>query len=126
MRFLHLQQLPAPRDPDILAGFCFQCGNDGRRIGRHRHAWMILLAERIGKDNHPLVSQHGAAMLPHPFEGVAAQQKGVELPEQRIEVDLRIEGNPVRFALRTRDLSIQTGRDHIPDFAQCAPPREIS
>src|SRR5687767_14894767 len=71
---------------------------------------MVLLAKRPREDDR-LHSRLPAA--PRDLKRSASQEKRVELVEECSEVDVRVNDDPVRFAVWPRDVAVQAHRDHV-------------
>ena len=74
-----------------------------------------MLPQRPRKDKRLHAGQGALPRARHALEGPASDEDRVELFEQGAEVDVGIHDDPVGFALRPRDVPVQTGRDRVPN-----------
>jgi hypothetical protein len=74
---------------------------------------MIALRHRLGNDEGSHARHSDLAGACHRLERPSSEENGVELLEERAEVDIRIRDDPIRFAIRSCDVPVQTRRHHV-------------
>jgi len=105
------KQRSAAEQPDISAFTLFQSLHHTGDVFSYNRQLLEVLLPQSSRNNETLHARHCPVCTTCRFKRPAANQHGIELAEDLLEVDLRIHDDPIGLTFRSGDVAVQAAGD---------------